>query len=182
MTISEDELGKLLMTEPRLMSQKKINNKTKRLCAASPKRPGYIWPQDKPPTAKWSSAIDCLFAAGTRASMPLTTLRPCRWTYRDLASQTGEVCISAVIGRVIVIGPDVDGSNTRVGEYAETIPEPTGIASNFVAVRFRKTRNSQGEVIQPTGRYHLHCLCRSLNQPIPGKEVTCPYVDFDAEP
>jgi hypothetical protein len=86
-------------------------------------------------------------------------------------------CISAAVGRVIIIGPDVHGSRQHVGDYAETIPASIQHGSAVVEVRFPR---EIGGGRPPNGRYHLECLCRSQNVKL--RAFKLPATDFDAAP
>ncbi|KAJ7054852.1 hypothetical protein C8F01DRAFT_1088601 [Mycena amicta] len=94
-----------------------------------------------------------------RTVFPIPALTPCRTT---LEGQS----ISDVQGRVIIIGPDVVGSRTHVGEYAEVLPRQTSWPGRVVVVRFAAERDRSGQATREEGTYHLVSLCRALNAPI----------------
>ncbi|KAJ7199882.1 hypothetical protein GGX14DRAFT_401163 [Mycena pura] len=163
-----------------LKKDKKINSRTYDMAKAN--RPGYLTPLIEPVRFNGVArlTVKCKFPPGNNATVPTITLRPCRRTHIDSANAT-EQCISAVVGRVIIIGPDEDGSRAHIGEYAETQPATLGVPSTFVRVRFQKLR-VDGVIVQSFGRFHINCLCRSFNRAIPGYEETCPSTDFAADP
>lgn len=175
--VSVAELREIEETHPQLKKDKKINSKTYEMAKVN--RPGYLSPLSEPVRLNGVArlTVKCKFPPGHNATVPTVTLRPCRRTHVDSRNPT-EQCISAVVGRVIIIGPDEDGSRTHIGEYAETQPATVGVPSTFVRVRFQKVRDHAGTIIQSFGRYHLNCLCRALNCAIPGYEATCPPTDF----
>ncbi|KAF7357633.1 hypothetical protein MSAN_01359800 [Mycena sanguinolenta] len=73
--------------------------------------------------------------------------------------------------RVIIIGPDVDGSWERVGLYAETVPGRVGLQREGGALR------------RPVGWFDLSSLCRAINEPWPSTgDTVLEATDFDAEP
>lgn len=90
-------------------------------------------------------------------------------------------CISTAQGRVIIIGPDVDGYDGNIGEYAQTEPDADQLPSTFVNVKFARTRTDGRQIEQRHGRYHLHSLCRATNAPLPGFELICPPTDFEMD-
>ncbi|KAJ7196490.1 hypothetical protein GGX14DRAFT_403215 [Mycena pura] len=179
--VSVAELREIEEKHPQLKKDKKINSKTYDMAKLN--RPGYLTPLDEPVRFNGVArlTVKCKFPPGHNATVPTVTLRPCRRTQVDSENPT-EQCISAVVGRVIIIGPDEDGSRTHIGEYAETQPDKVGVPSTFVRVRFQKVRVDGGAIVQSFGRYHLNCLCRAFNRAIPGYEETCPSTDFAADP
>src|ERR1700761_5021698 len=140
---------------------RKINKKT--LMQAGTE--GYLTPFTTPLTEKdlENDTVEFRRIPGVVARIPIPGLRPCRRA--PLANTSA--CISTVIGRVLVIGPDVSGSWERTGEYAETSPSsdfPVGV----VKVLFRWDHDAQGRDVRPEGLYHVQCLCRANNQEIMG--------------
>ncbi|KAJ7206810.1 hypothetical protein GGX14DRAFT_396739 [Mycena pura] len=127
---------------------RKINNKTLQQVGTE----GYLTPFTKPLTEKdlENETVEFRRIPGVVARIPIPGLRPL-----------------PVIGRVLVIGPDVSGSWQRTGEYAETSPSsdfPVGV----VKVLFRWDHDAQGRDVRPEGMYHVQCLCRANNQEIMG--------------
>ncbi|KAJ7061308.1 hypothetical protein C8F01DRAFT_1369493 [Mycena amicta] len=100
-----------------------------------------------------------------RTVLPIAALAPCRTT-------PGGQSISAVAGRVIIIGPDVVGGVTRIGQYAEVIPGGTSWPDKVVVVRFGAERDRWGQTIRVTERYHLEALCRAQNVPVGDAKAT----------
>jgi hypothetical protein len=97
--------------------------------------------------------------------IPVNNLRPQRTMY-DLHIHEGRESIAAVEVRVIIIGPDVNGDKTHLGEYAQTMPsehaDPNQVKlTDVVRVKFAVTplRVEPGE-----GLFPLYSLCRSLNK------------------
>ncbi|KAJ7206012.1 hypothetical protein GGX14DRAFT_397288 [Mycena pura] len=138
---------------------RKINNKTLQQVGTE----GYLTPFTKPLTEKdlENETVEFRRIPGVVARIPIPGLRPCR------RAPNMSACISAIIGHVLVIGPDVSGSWERTGEYAETSPSsdfPVGV----VKVLFRWDHNAQGQDVRPEGIYHVQCLCRANNQEIMG--------------
>ncbi|KAJ7199011.1 hypothetical protein GGX14DRAFT_401640 [Mycena pura] len=138
---------------------RKINNKTLQQVGTE----GYLTPFTKPLTEKdlENETVEFRRIPGVVARIPIPGLRPCR------RAPNMSACISAIIGRVLVIGPDVSGSWERTGEYAETSPSsdfPVGV----VKVLFRWDHDAQGRDVRPEGIYHVQCLCRANNQEIMG--------------
>jgi hypothetical protein len=105
--------------------------------------------------------------------IPPGAIRPHRRTVPDPTTGLDQ-CISAAVGRVIIIGPDVYGSRQRVGQYAETIPASIQHGSPVVEVRFPLESGGR----PPNGTYHLECLCRSRNVALDVWNI--PATDFDA--
>ncbi|KAJ7794669.1 hypothetical protein B0H13DRAFT_2393319 [Mycena leptocephala] len=105
--------------------------------------------------------------------IPPGAIRPHRRTLPDPTTGLDQ-CISAAVGRVIIIGPDVFGSRQRVGQYAETIPASIQHGSPVVDVRFPLESGGR----PPKGTYHLKCLCRSCNVTLDAWNI--PATDFDA--
>ena len=104
----------------------------------------------------------------------MVTLRPCRTTYDGFHTDTDK-CISAVKIRVIIIGPDAEGCDEDIGEYAQTEPSTYDSSSMILNVKFGKAECGE----QRHGRYHLHSLCRATNALLPGFELLCPMTVFD---
>ncbi|KAJ6485563.1 hypothetical protein C8R45DRAFT_276081 [Mycena sanguinolenta] len=102
--------------------------------------------------------------------IPADALRPLRITSRGRS-------IADDKSRVIIIGPDVDGSLDRVGLYAETIPGGVGP----VKVRFPLEWQG-GSLKTPVGWFDLSSMCRAENQPLEFPEIRLDATDFDAEP
>ncbi|KAJ7066076.1 hypothetical protein C8F01DRAFT_1248120 [Mycena amicta] len=90
---------------------------------------------------------------------PIPALTPCRTTPDGQS-------ISDVLGRVIIIGPDIAGSRTRVGQYAEVLPGQTSWPGRVVVVKFATERDRWGQATREKGTYHLVALCRAQNAPI----------------
>jgi hypothetical protein len=105
--------------------------------------------------------------------IPPGPIRPHRRTVPDPTTGLDQ-CISAAVGRVIIIGPDVFGSRQRVGQYAETIPASIQHGSLVVEVRFPLESGGR----PPNGTYHLECLCCSCNVTLDAWNI--PATDFDA--
>ncbi|KAJ7865239.1 hypothetical protein B0H13DRAFT_2353077 [Mycena leptocephala] len=105
--------------------------------------------------------------------IPPGAIRPHRRTVPDPTTGLDQ-CISAAVGPVIIIGPDVYGSRQRVGQYAETIPASIQHGSLVVEVRFPLESGGR----PPNGTYHLECLCRSRNVTLDAWNI--PATDFDA--
>ncbi|KAF8197166.1 hypothetical protein K438DRAFT_1759968 [Mycena galopus ATCC 62051] len=96
---------------------------------------GYVRPFDRAvaDAKAYSSTLEFL-SLGRDVLVPMVALRPLRTTPVD--GQYGEMCcISTRRCRVIVIGPNMEGSCNRIGEYTETIPELTA-ETQIVRVRF----------------------------------------------
>ncbi|KAJ7060646.1 hypothetical protein C8F01DRAFT_1231284 [Mycena amicta] len=104
-----------------------------------------------------------------RTVFPIPALTPCRTTPEGQS-------ISDVQGRVIIIGPDVLGSRTHVGQYAEVLPQQTSWPGRVVVVRFAAERDRWGQATHEKGTYHLVALCRAHNGAIGGLPAT----DFNA--
>ncbi|KAJ7204418.1 hypothetical protein GGX14DRAFT_569529 [Mycena pura] len=145
---------------------------------------GYLRPFSRAVPARETGSFTLRFLAqGKDASVPVVALRPLRAT--PVPGQMGAVsCISARQCRVIVIGPDVSGDRTRIGEYAETIPVSPPSSSVIVRVRFARERLSDGSHRQVNAEYRIECLCHSLNQDTPAPADVPPVTrtDFDKEP
>ncbi|KAF8145230.1 hypothetical protein K438DRAFT_1991971 [Mycena galopus ATCC 62051] len=143
---------------------------------------GYVRPFDRAVTeAKAYSSVLEFLSLGRDALVPMVALRPLRTT--PVNGQHGEMCcISARRCRVIIIGPDVQGSRSRIGEYAETVPESTpGAGIQIVRVRFAWERLENGSDYQAHAQYQLPCLCSALNRETPTKpgQPPLPPTDFD---
>ncbi|KAK7022650.1 hypothetical protein R3P38DRAFT_3196046 [Favolaschia claudopus] len=64
--------------------------------------------------------------------------------------------LTATVERVVIIGPAIDGNNSRLGEYAETIGEcGHGFGRDVAGVRFEKTEGFSF--------YHTMFLCLAKN-------------------
>ncbi|KAF8170038.1 hypothetical protein K438DRAFT_1773961 [Mycena galopus ATCC 62051] len=143
---------------------------------------GYLRPFDRAvaDAKAYSSTLEFL-ALGRDALVPMVALRPLRTTPVD--GQYGEMCcISARRCRVIVIGPDVEGDRSRIGEYAETIPESS--STTIVRVRFAWEPRGDRSDYQAHVQYQLQCLCSALNRETPTKPglPPLPPTDFDKKP
>jgi hypothetical protein len=96
--------------------------------------------------------------------IPVNNLRPQRTMY-DQHIREGRESIATVEVRVIIIGPDVNGDQTHLGEYAQTMPSEDADKrvnlNDVVRVKFAITplRVEPGE-----GLFPLYSLCRSLNK------------------
>ncbi|KAJ6606285.1 hypothetical protein DFH09DRAFT_1067153 [Mycena vulgaris] len=68
--------------------------------------------------------------------------------------------IAEVIGRVVIIGPDVNGDKGRMGEYAQTCERTSSLPANSALVQFARE-----DPLQPlvTAVYHVQSLCSSYN-------------------
>ena len=181
--VMPQELEEINRRLPQLKKDKKINGKTVEMSRRERTRAGYLVPltEGVPPSKVPGWSVWCKFPPSSNAKMCVVTLRPCRQTDIDREHPVAK-CISTVRGRVIIIGPDVEGNDARLGDYAETIPGEDGLPTTLVNVRFPKTRDIQGNIVQPTGRYHLVCLCRALNRAVLGAEARCKVTDFNANP
>ncbi|KAJ6447902.1 hypothetical protein C8R47DRAFT_1330172 [Mycena vitilis] len=96
------------------------------------------------------------------AKVPPPSIKPYRLAEPDLSGTAH--CISSVVGRVIIIGPNVHGYTQRIGEYAETVPTAQALAplpTPIVEVRFPLLPNGERP---PNEDYHLESLCRALNE------------------
>ena len=85
---------------------------------------------------------------------PADTIRPCR-EFND------HTTVDAVACRVIIIGPDIDGSTAHIGQYALTMPFSSN-SGLHVHVRFSPTYSVRD------GLFWLSSLCRSRNVQIEG--------------
>jgi hypothetical protein len=88
----------------------------------------------------------------------------------DLHIHEGRESIAAVEVRVIIIGPDVNGDKTHLGEYAQTMPskhaDPNRVnLTDVVRVKFAITPL---RVDPREGLFPLYSLCRSLNKQLAG--------------
>ncbi|KAJ6522757.1 hypothetical protein B0H19DRAFT_1277249 [Mycena capillaripes] len=108
------------------------------------------------------------------ALVPPPAIKPYRRTEPDASGIDG--CISAAVGHVVVIGPDVTGADDRRGHYAETVPASLQYGTPIVEVRFPMESGGR----PPNRCYHLECLCRALNQELAHWKI--PATDFDALP
>ncbi|KAF7294375.1 ATP-dependent DNA helicase [Mycena chlorophos] len=88
-----------------------------------------------------------------KVTIPARCLNPAR-THKGENGK--EINLGQRPARVVIIGPDVNGDETRVGEYAQVYVVGDGTDS-VVEVRFA------GEVSE-AGRYPLESLCRSTNK------------------
>lgn len=97
---------------------------------------GYLCSFGRAVPARETSSFTMQFLArGRDAKVPIVALRPLRTT--PIPRQLGIVsCISARQCRVVIIGPDVNGDHTRIGEYVETIPSSPLLSTEIVRVRF----------------------------------------------
>ncbi|KAJ7149012.1 hypothetical protein C8R43DRAFT_1128775 [Mycena crocata] len=95
-----------------------------------------------------------LGAKGDKIKLEPRWLKPMRRTLNP-PLVTEDLCITSVCGRVVIIGPDAGGDNSRLGEYGETVPSPPA-GTDAVMVRF---------ALPPTESrvYHKASLCRSTN-------------------
>ncbi|KAJ7601465.1 hypothetical protein DFH06DRAFT_1154029 [Mycena polygramma] len=112
------------------------------------------------------------------AKVPPASIKPYRLSEPD-SSGTAH-CISSVVGRVIIIGPNVSGYTDRIGQYAETVPSAPAHAplpTPIVEVRFPLTPSGERP---PNEEYHLESLCRALNETLHSCDI--PATDFDAAP
>ncbi|KAJ7218155.1 hypothetical protein GGX14DRAFT_599999 [Mycena pura] len=176
------ELTDIARRYPKLVSDGRINKTT--YDRADAQKPGFLQPlnakqQVRLKGLEWRR-VKVKFPLGKDASMPVVTLRPCRTTYDGFHKETNK-CISTAQGRVIIIGPDVDGYDGNIGEYAQTEPDANQLPSTFVNVKFARTRTDGRQIEQRHGRYHLHSLCRATNAPLPGFELICPPTDFEMD-
>ncbi|KAJ7195446.1 hypothetical protein GGX14DRAFT_700706 [Mycena pura] len=142
---------------------------------------GYLRPFGRPVPARETGSFSLRFLArGRDANVPVVALRPLRTT-----PVPGEVeavaCISAHRCRVVIIGPDVSGDHSRIGDYAETVPGSPPSVTDIVRVRFVWERLSDGTHHQAHADYHLQCLCLSLNQDTPADGPPVTRTDFDKQ-
>jgi len=181
--VTPQQLADINLRTPQLKRERKINGRTEVMSRLDRTRAGYLVPltEGVPPSKVPGWSVWCKFPPSYNAKMCVVTLRPCRQTDVDRHNPVAK-CISSVRGRVIIIGPDVEGNRTRLGEYAETIPPEDGLPTTVVNVRFPKERDYSGRVVQRTAQYHIVCLCRALNSVVPGAENRCHVTDFDAVP
>ncbi|KAJ6448020.1 hypothetical protein C8R45DRAFT_948216 [Mycena sanguinolenta] len=125
------------------------------------------------------AAVQEFLAPGRDARVPIVALRPLRRT--PVNGERGDMCcISARKCRVIVIGPDVKGSEGRIGQYAETIP-PHSLSSSggvVIRVRFVWEKTKDGVDFQSQAEYDLQCLCSALNRDTPSQPPVPP-TDFN---
>ncbi|KAJ7203746.1 hypothetical protein GGX14DRAFT_569794 [Mycena pura] len=143
---------------------------------------GYLRPfgQAVPPHATGSFTLRFL-ARGRDANVPVVALRPLRTT--PVLGEVGAVsCISARRCRVVIIGPDISGDPSRIGDYAETIPSSPPSSTDVVQVRFAWERFSDGSHHQAHAAYPIECLCHSLNQDTPADGPPVARTDFDEKP
>ncbi|KAJ7217231.1 hypothetical protein GGX14DRAFT_561754 [Mycena pura] len=144
---------------------------------------GYLRPFGRAVPARETGSFTLQFLArGRDAKVPIVALRPLRTT--PVPGQLGMTCISTRQCRVIIIGPDVTGDCSRIGEYAETIPRSPPSSTEIVRVRFAWERSSEGSHHQVHAEYPIECLCHSLNQdtPTPADEPPVTRTDFDKKP
>lgn len=176
------ELTDIARRYPKLVSDGRINKTT--YDRADAQKPGSLQPLDAKQQVRLKGLewrrVKVKFPLGRDASMPVVTLRPCRTTYDGFHKETNK-CISTAQGRVIIIGPDIDGCDGNIGEYAQTEPDADQLPSTFVNVKFARTRTDGRQMEQRHGRYHLHSLCRATNAPLPGFELICPPTDFEMD-
>ncbi|KAJ6449213.1 hypothetical protein C8R45DRAFT_947554 [Mycena sanguinolenta] len=85
---------------------------------------------------------------------PADTIRPCR-------EHNDHTTIDAVKCRVIIIGPDSEGSHAHIGQYGETVPFASG-SGKVVRVRFSPSYSVQ------YADFQLVNLCRSRNVEVQG--------------
>ena len=170
------ELTEIARRYPKLVSDGRINKAT--YDRADAQKPGTLEPLKQQVKLKGLERrrVKVKFPLGRDASMPVVTLRPCRTTYDGFDKETDK-CISTTQSRVIIIGPDIDGCDANIGEYAQTKPDADQLPSTFVNVKFARTDGRQIE--QQHSRYHLNSLCRATNAPLIGFELMCPTTDFD---
>ncbi|KAJ6472209.1 hypothetical protein C8R47DRAFT_1296982 [Mycena vitilis] len=112
------------------------------------------------------------------AKVPPPSIKPYRLAEPDLSGTAH--CISSVVGRVIIIGPNVHGYTQRIGEYAETVPTAQALAplpTPIVEVRFPLLPNGERP---PNEDYHLESLCRALNETLHSCGI--PATNFEAVP
>ncbi|KAJ7053125.1 hypothetical protein C8F01DRAFT_557744 [Mycena amicta] len=127
---------------------------------------GYLVPLEKPVTEpQIEKDLIAVNINNKRIMLPIAALTPCRTT-------PGGQPISAVRGRVIIIGPDVVGSQARMGQYAEVIPGQSRWPDLVVMVKFLPERDRWGQVIRVTEKYHIASLCRAHNVPIGPLQAT----------
>lgn len=181
--VTPQELEEIISRIPQLKKDRRINGKTVEMSRRPRARAGYVVPltEQVPPSRIPGWSVWCKFPPSHNAKMCVVTLRPCRQTDVDPQNPVAK-CLSVVRARVVIIGPDIYGDKSRMGNYAETIPSEDGLPTSLVAVRFAKTRDPRGAIFQPTGRYHLVSLCRALNSVVPGAEARCQVTNFDADP
>ena len=143
---------------------------------------GYLRPFGRavPPHATGSFTL-CFLARGRDANVPVVALRPLPTT--PIPGEVGAVsCISARRCRVVIIGPDISGDRSRIGDYAETIPSSPPSITDVVQVRFAWERFGDGSHHQACAAYHIECLCHSLNQDTPTDGPPVRRTDFNERP
>ncbi|KAJ7223054.1 hypothetical protein GGX14DRAFT_557621 [Mycena pura] len=143
---------------------------------------GYLRPFGRtvPPHATGSFTLRFL-TRGRDANVPVVALRPLRTT--PVPGEVGAVsCISARRCRVVIIGPDISGDRSWIGDYAETIPSSPPSITDVVQVRFAWERFGDGSHHQAHAAYHIECLCHSLNQDTPTDGPPVRHTDFDERP
>ncbi|KAJ7441446.1 hypothetical protein B0H11DRAFT_1932871 [Mycena galericulata] len=90
---------------------------------------------------------------------PPMCLRPQRTMFQDQVNLTRE-CISTVVVRVVIIGPDIWDDTHKLGCYAQTVPNAHQThGPGVVTVEFEPLVKGGDK---PTGHFPLLSLCRSL--------------------
>lgn len=98
---------------------------------------------------------------GYHLHFPPQMIRPQRTMYQDQVHLERE-CISTYVTRVIIIGPDVDGNDGNIGDYAQTMPFSNHTYSpDVVEVRIARDWEYRNAY------FPLYSLCRSLNKVVP---------------
>ncbi|KAF8134068.1 hypothetical protein K438DRAFT_1787365 [Mycena galopus ATCC 62051] len=118
-------------------------------------RDGTLYPFSKPlhPANFHKSGVKVkLDKSGGTANIPADAIRPQRFIFPG-------VSIAEKEGRVVIIGPDVEGSHLHTGDYALVQPGlPDPDFPDIVEVKF--TRHAGPPF---TGCFHVGALCRSTN-------------------
>ncbi|KAF8185643.1 hypothetical protein K438DRAFT_2155553 [Mycena galopus ATCC 62051] len=133
-------------------------------------RDGTLYPFRKPlHTANFhkSGVKVKLDKSGGTANIPADAIRPQRYLGPG-------VSIAEEEGRVVIIGPDVDGSRVHIGDYALVQPgAPIPDFPDFVQVKF--TRHAGPPF---TGWFQVEALCRATNTEITIGEIVLAATNF----
>ncbi|KAF8183528.1 hypothetical protein K438DRAFT_1975003 [Mycena galopus ATCC 62051] len=133
-------------------------------------RDGILYPFSKPlhPANFHKSGVKVkLDTSGGTANIPADAIRPQRFL-------SPGVSIADKEGRVVIIGPDVEGSHLHTGDYALVQPgQPDPDLSDIVEVKF--TRHAGPPF---TGWFHVGALCRSTNIEITIGEMALAATNF----
>lgn len=96
---------------------------------------------------------------GTRLFIEPMFLQPMRTTIHP-PQVVSDICISQLDGRVVIIGPDITGDQTWLGEYGKTCVGGTAMGAGYINVRFPREKRDAPVVIKT---FHVVSLCRSYN-------------------